>query len=198
VGDGKRAIGIVKSSWPRKSTSGSEPFQLTTARVRGVPRRERGLRRERKKKAACRARSAPGSAADSSAVSCSSASGSILAADVSCGHGRASGTNVSAREALLIGTGHGTYDAGEGLPGRSGAQRGAARADEQHTEERGQLCQGRPRSASASRPFMDTREGCISNNRHKDDAGEGSNVNRPARDPALKPSHVFRGEGSNV
>ena len=28
--------------------------------------------------------------------------------------------------------------------------------------------------------------------------GEGSNLNRPARDPALKPSHVFRGEGSNT
>ena len=62
----------------------------------GAVRGGRGdFERERKKQAAMRARSAPGSAADSSSDSCSSAMHSIRAAGVVCGHGRAAGTKVS-------------------------------------------------------------------------------------------------------
>ena len=50
---------------------------------------------ERNREAAIGARSAPPSAADSSADSCSSATGSIPAGGGVCGRGRAAGTNVS-------------------------------------------------------------------------------------------------------
>ena len=156
-----RTLSTARQADRTAASSRSMPSRGHGTASPGEARAVRGGRgefdRARKKEAASRARSAPAGAVDSSADSCSSSSGSIGAGGVTCGHGRAAGTDVSTWEARSVPDPEHVTRA-RACPATSG--RGGARRAPMNTPRRGAaLPRASASRARGARPFMDTRRG---------------------------------------